>query len=33
MADVVVSCLLIAVGLCLSLIMFKLYTYLHCWSV
>ena len=31
--DLGVSSLLIAVGLCVCLIMLKLYTYLHCWSI
>ena len=33
MVDLVVSCLLGACGLCLILIMFKLYTYLQCWAI
>ena len=33
MVDHFISCLLVATGLCLSLIMFKLYTYLQCWSI
>ena len=33
MVDLFVSCLLVAAGLCLTLIMFKLYTYLQCWSI
>lgn len=33
MVDLAISCLIVASGLCLSLIMFKLYTYLQCWSI
>lgn len=33
MVDLFVSCVLVAVGLCLTLIMFKLYTYLQCWTI
>ena len=33
MVDLFISCLLIAAGLSLTLIMFKLYTYLQCWSI
>ena len=33
MVDLFISCLLAAAGLCLCLIMFKLYTYLQCWSI
>ena len=31
--DLAVSSLLVAVGLCVALIMLKLYTYLQCWSL
>ncbi len=33
MADLFISVLFVGAGLCLTLIMFKLYTYLHCWSI
>ena len=33
MADLFISCLFVGAGMCLTLIMFKLYTYLHCWSI
>ena len=33
MVDLGISSLLMAAGLCLTLIMFKLYTYLNCWSI
>ena len=33
MADMFISCLFVGAGMCLTLIMFKLYTYLHCWSI
>ena len=33
MLDLGVSTLLVVVGLCLTLIMLKLYTYLQCWSI
>jgi len=33
MVDLGVSSLLVVVGLCLTIIMLKLYTYLQCWSI
>ena len=33
MVDLFVSSILVAVGLCLTMIMFSLYTYLHCWTI
>ena len=33
MADLVISSLQVAAGMCMALIMFKLYTYLQCWSI
>lgn len=33
MVDLIVSSLMVAIGLCLTLILLKLYTFLNCWTI